>query len=147
MALLNIDDINVGDEYTEEIEFDEEQFASFISITRDTAGIHTNRDFSREKRFDDLVVHGFLLSVHFSRILGMELPGENTVIGTIDLKFHEPVYLGDVVRYRATVQRIIQPLGSVMLGLEIRKSSGSICVEGKTMCVFKDHNKGKTDRG
>jgi acyl-CoA thioesterase FadM len=52
------------------------------------------------------------------------------------------VYIGDVVKYRATVQRIIQPLGSVMLGLEISKSGGIICVEGKTMCVFKDHNKG-----
>ena len=145
MATLTIEDIQVGDEYTEEIEFGEDQFASFISITRDTAGIHTSREFSREKRFDDLVVHGFLLSIHFSRILGMELPGENTVIGTIDLKFHKPVYIGDVVRYCATVQRVIKPLGSVMLGLEIRKSNSTVCVEGKTMCVFKEYRQEKQD--
>ena len=146
MALLNIDDIQVGDRHVEEVTFDEEQFSSFINITRDTAGIHTNRAFSREKEFDNLVVHGFLLSVHFSRILGMELPGENTVIGSIDLKFHEPVYLGDVVSYSATVRRILQPLGSVLLDLEIKKSDGPVCVEGKTMCVFKSHQANKQDR-
>lgn len=147
MALLSIDDIQVGDSYAEEITFDEVQFSSFIDITKDTAGIHTSRAFSKEKQFDNLVVHGFLLSVHFSRMLGMELPGENTVIGSIDLKFHEPVYLGDVVRYCATVKRIIQPLGSVLLELEIKKSTGSVCVEGKTMCVFRNHRQDELNRG
>lgn len=147
MALLSLNDIRIGDSYTEEITFDEQQFASFINITRDTAGIHTSKAFSREKQFDNLVVHGFLLSVHFSRILGMELPGENTVIGSIDLKFHEPVYLGDVVKYSVTVKRIIQPLGSVLLELEVKKSTGSVCVEGKTMCVFKNHQPDKSNRG
>ncbi len=139
MALLTIDDIKVGDSYSEEVLFTEDKIVSFINITKDTAGIHTSKAFSKQKRFDNLVVHGFLLSLQFSRILGMELPGENTVIGSIDLKFHGPVYVGDKVKYIATVKRIIYPLGSVMLELVIQKSGELICVEGKTMCVFKGH--------
>jgi acyl dehydratase len=139
MAHLTIDDLQVGDSYAEEITFDEDQIALFIKITNDTSGIHTNREFSREKQFDNLVVHGFLLSVHFSRILGMELPGENIVIGSIDLKFHEPVYLGEVVSYSVTVTRVIHSLGSVLLELKITKPNGSVCVEGKSTCVFRKY--------
>jgi acyl dehydratase len=110
---------------------------TFAEITGDTAGIHVNRSFSEEKGFDGLVVYGLLLSAHFSRILGMELPGENTVIGSVDLNFHAPVYIGDSVTYTARVRRILRPLSSVLLDLRIEKSDGTLCVEGKASCVFK----------
>ena len=84
-----------------------------------------------------LVVHGLLLSTSFSRILGMEIPGENTVIGTVDLKFHEPVYVGDRVKYLVAVDRIIAPLGGIVLNLRITKSDGTVCVRGKSHCFFK----------
>jgi 3-hydroxybutyryl-CoA dehydratase len=137
MALLSIDDIEVGDSYSEEILFNEEKMAKFVNLTQDTAAIHINKYFSEQKGFHDLVVHGLLLSIQFSRILGMEIPGENTVIGSIELNFHAPVYLGDTVKYTATVKRILYPLGTVLLDLKIQKLDGKVCAEGKTTCVFK----------
>lgn len=137
MALLTLDSIKEGDSYSEEILFDKEKITNFIETSQDTAGIHINRDFSEEKGFQYLVVHGLLISIPFSRILGMELPGENTVIGNISLKFHAPVYLGDMVKYTATVKRILTPLGTVLLDLNVLKPDGTICVDGTTACVFK----------
>src|SRR5262245_60718327 len=137
MAALTLDQIKVGDSYTETIEFSGERMARFIQLTGDTAGIHISQSYSQTKGFDDRVVFGFLLSLHFSRILGMELPGENTVIGSIELNFHEPVYVGDTVAYTATVQRVVRPLGAVLLALRIAKADGTLCVEGKTTCAFK----------
>lgn len=137
MALLTLDDIKEGDSYSEEILFDKEKITSFILISQDSAGIHVDSDFSKEKGFQHLVVHGFLISIPFSRILGMELPGENTVIGNVSLKFHSPVYLGDMVKYTATVRRVLSPLGTVLLDLNVQKPDGTICVNGTTTCVFK----------
>jgi acyl dehydratase len=135
--LLTIDEITVGQTCTEEIEFTPELVAQFLRLTGDSAGIHTVESFSREKGFDGLVVYGFLLGVQFSRILGMRLPGENTVIGRIEMDFHAPVYIGETVTYQATVRRIIKPLGVVLLDLHVRKPDGTLCVEGKTTCAFK----------
>jgi acyl dehydratase len=137
LAAATIDDIEVGASHSEAIDLTSERMRSFIDFTRDSAGIHTSRSFSAEKGFENLVVHGFLLSVHFSRILGMELPGENAVIGSMELNFHEPVYVGDRVTYTATVKRVLRPLGAVHLDLLIEKSDGTLCVEGKTVCAFK----------
>lgn len=133
----SIDDAKVGDRYEERIVFDRDTLAGFIALTRDVAGIHTDRGFSSGKGFENLVVHGFLLSLHFSRILGMELPGEHTVIASIDLGFHEPVYLDDAVTYSAEVTRVLRPLRAVQLALRIEKSTGTLCVEGKSTCAFK----------
>ncbi len=144
MTIRKIEDISVGDSYQEEKLIDEATIQQFIHMTKDTAGIHTNVQFSGERGFEDLVVHGFLLSINFSRILGMELPGENTVIGSLELHFHNPVYVGDSVRYVVTVKRILKPLGTVLLDLLITKNDGTLCVEGKTTCAFKDtHSEGK----
>lgn len=137
MALLTLDNIKEGDSYSEDILFNKEKITRFIGISQDAAGIHVDRDFSKEKGFQHLVVHGFLISIPFSRILGMELPGENTVIGNISLKFHAPVYLGDTVKYTATVKRVLSSLGTVLLDLDIQKPDGTICVNGTTACVFK----------
>lgn len=137
MTLLAIDDIKVGDAYSETVQFTPETTERFLRLSRDTAGIHVDEAFSEQQGFEALVVHGFLLSLHFSRILGMELPGENTVIGSIDLQFHAPVYVGDSATFTATVRRILRPLGTVALDLLIRKQDGTVCVEGKTSCAFK----------
>jgi acyl dehydratase len=137
MAVLTIDEINIGDEYSKTVLFDKEKVIEFINFTQDTASIHIDKEFSNEKGFENLVVHGFGLSILFSRILGLELPGENTVIGSLNLDFHKPVYIGDTVEYTVTVKRIIKPLGSVSLELKASKTNvNETCVLGKAVCIF-----------
>ena len=140
MAILKIEEISVGDCYEEEQVIDKDNVQQFINVTKDKAGIHTNLEFSEDRGFQSLVVHGFLLSINFSRILGMELPGEDTVIGSLELHFFDPVYVGDSIRYVVTVKRILRPLGSVLLDLIIKKNDGSLCVKGKATCAFKTNN-------
>lgn len=138
MTRLRLDQVSVGDAYSEEVQIDEAAVSRFVGLTEDRAGIHVDRAFSARQGFSGLVVHGFLLSSRFSRILGMELPGENTVIGSVELNFHSPVYQGDTVTYSATVRRVLAPLRSVLLDLRIVKADGTLCVAGRTTCVFKD---------
>ncbi len=137
MPFEHIEEVKVGTTHRETRTFDAAMMARFIGFTEDRAGIHTDRDHSADMGFDDLVVHGFLLSTPFSRILGMELPGEQTVIGSMELNFHEPVYKGDIVEYTAKVIRVLKPLGAVLLELTIVKDDGTVCVKGKANCVFK----------
>jgi acyl dehydratase len=137
MRVDTIKDVIVGSKYTEKLYFDEKTVHRFINFTNDSAGFHVDQQYSVDRGFDDLVVHGFLLSTNFSRILGMELPGENTVIASLNLEFHEPVYVGDSVEYIVTVSRVMLSLGSVMLKLIINKKNGIVCVKGSASCFFK----------
>ena len=136
MAVLTLNEINIGDTYSKTVLFDKERVVEFINFTQDTASIHINKEFSNEKGFENLVVHGFGLSTIFSRILGLELPGENTVIGSLNLDFHKPVYIGDTVQYTVTVKRIVKPLRSVTLELKAINNTDETYVSGKAVCVF-----------
>ena len=133
---LAIDDIEVGATREEQVVLTAEKTSQFVHLSRDAALIHTDEAVARARGFDGLVVHGFLLGLHFSRIIGMELPGENAIIGSVELKFHQPAYVGDAVIFTVTVRRVIKPLGTVLLDLVARKQDGTLCVEGKTSCMF-----------
>jgi acyl dehydratase len=137
VATRTLADIEPGDAYAEAITLTAERVAQFIGLTRDRAGVHVDEGFSRQIGFDGNVVHGFLLCAYFSRILGMELPGENAVIGSVKLEFHEPVYVGETVEYRAEVRRVLRPLGSVHLDLRIEGPGGKRAVLGTATCAFR----------
>jgi acyl dehydratase len=137
LAARNLDDIRSGDFYVESITLTAERVAQFIGLTRDHAGVHVDESFSQRIGYETNVVHGFLLCAYFSRILGMELPGEKAVIGSVKLEFHEPVYVGETVQYRAEVRRVLKPLGSVQLDLTIEGSGGKRAVLGSATCAFR----------
>jgi 3-hydroxybutyryl-CoA dehydratase len=138
MALLSLDDIRAKGAHSERLAFTERDLQTFCIVSRDTAGIHMQADFARQKGFRDRIVHGFLAAVPFSRILGMELPGENAVIGSLQLEFRAPVYLGEEIEYTVTVGRVLAPLGTVVLDMRAAKADGTVCIEGKTTCVVRE---------
>ena len=133
----SIDDLQVGDRYVEDVVFTPEWTNRFLELSRDRSSVHVDADSAREQGYERLLVHGFLLGLAFSRILGMELPGEDAVIGSIDLKFHDAVYVGETVTYTTTVRRVLKPLATVALDLEARKADGTVCVAGGSTCVFR----------
>jgi 3-hydroxybutyryl-CoA dehydratase len=137
MAFLSLDDIRAKGSHAERVVFTQDQLSTFITLSRDTAAIHTDLAFATQKGFDGRVVHWFLAALPFSRILGMELPGEHAVIGSLHLDFRAPVYVGDDVLYTVTVTRIMAPLGTVALDLHALKSDRTACIDGKTTCVVK----------
>ncbi len=137
MARRTIDDIRAGDTYAEEVVVTPERLARFLELSRDTSSVHVDTAAAKEQGYDALLVHGFLVSLYFSRIIGMELPGENAVIGSIELRFHAPVYVGETATFAVTVHRVLRPLGSVALDLHVRKPDGTLCVEGRASCIFR----------
>ena len=51
MAKLEIDEIEIGDSHSEEVLFDLSKIQHFIEFSNDSAGIHVNDLFSKEKGF------------------------------------------------------------------------------------------------
>ena len=91
---LLLRDIEVGQSERETVTITEELLAGFVALSRDTAPAHTDVAHARSMGFDGCVVHGFLVGLGYSRLLGMFLPGGSTVIYSVDLKMLAPVYVG-----------------------------------------------------
>ena len=136
-SVPGIDAIAEGQEYSENVELDETRVSAFIALTGDTAPIHTDIEHAKRMGFPALVVHGLLVAAHYSRMLGMHLPGGNTVIHHIQLDMVQPVFVGETLTYTVSVSRVIAAVKTVKLNLSARKQDGTVVSRGQATCVFK----------
>jgi acyl dehydratase len=134
---LRMSEIEVGQARREAVEVTESLFRRFVELSGDTAPGHTDEAHARRMGFDRCVLHGFLVGMGYSRLLGMFLPGGNTVIHSIEMKMLAPAYVGDTLTYETKVVRIIEPVKSVQLELTAVNQNGVVVNKGTAICVFR----------
>ena len=67
----------------------------FKEITGDINPLHQSREFARKKGYTDRVGYGMLTASFLSTLAGVYLPGERSLIHSVETKFLKPVYVGD----------------------------------------------------
>ena len=132
-----LSDIKVGDEIISEFLVSEGKVSTFATLVDDFSPIHCDRDFAIKKGFEGTIAHGLLTSSFISGILGNKLPGPNSVINEINLKYHLPVYLENLIVVRIQVQRVITSVRAVSLDIKINeKKSLAMVLSGRAICSF-----------
>ncbi|MEX2449409.1 MAG: MaoC family dehydratase [Rhodospirillales bacterium] len=80
---------------------------TFAGISGDTNPVHINQEFARDTRFEGRIAHGMLVASFISTVIGTKLPGPGCIYLNQTLSFKAPVMVGDTVKARATVSRLI----------------------------------------
>jgi 3-hydroxybutyryl-CoA dehydratase len=133
---LTFDDLNVGDEVTEQRHFTQDMITAFAAISLDTAPVHEDPAYARSMGLETNIVQGLLVSSPFSRLLGMYLPGERTLLEKLTFKFRQPVFCDTQLLYHARIERLRPPLKIVQLSLRV--TCGDIeHVVGEAQCHLK----------
>ncbi|MDP4103736.1 MAG: MaoC family dehydratase [Bacillota bacterium] len=99
---LMYEDIQIGDTavFSKTItDFDIYQFAG---LTGDFNPMHIDNEFAKDTFFKERIAHGLLTGSFISTVLGMKLPGPNSIYLSQNFKFLAPVKIGDTVK--ATVK-------------------------------------------
>ena len=65
----------------------------FMTITGDKNPLHTNLEYAKEKGYSEKVVYGMLTSSILSTLAGMYMPGEHSLIHSVEINFVKPVFL------------------------------------------------------
>lgn len=130
-------DLSESDIATSEVVFTKELLGSFIAISHDNAPVHSSIEYAQSMGFRDQVVHGFLVGMPYSRLLGMNLPGPNTVIQNINLDMIKPVYIQDRIQYRVEIKSLIESVHGVKLKLTAQNQFGDIVNRGSALCIFR----------
>ena len=76
---------------------------AFADVSGDRNPLHTDAAFASRTQFKEVVVHGMYLGALLSRMIGMELPGLNSLLGASYLEFKKPVRVGDSIRVEGVV--------------------------------------------
>ena len=136
-APVSIEDLGQGQSFDRQVTLTEERLRQFVELSGDSAPAHVDAAHARALGFRDHIVHGFLVSVPYSAMLGMHLPGSNTVIQKLQLDMVAPVFVGDTLNYTVTVERIVPAVRAVVLSLSARNERNEVVSRGSATCVFR----------
>lgn len=103
MNEYRFDEISVGQTEQFEITITEELLDIFRAMTGDVNPLHQDDAFAKEHGYEGRVSFGMLTASFLSTLAGVYLPGRNSLIQSVDIKFSKPVYPGEKLTMKGTV--------------------------------------------
>jgi acyl dehydratase len=134
---LELCELSPGQSVVVELSIDEAQLRQFAELSGDFNPLHTDDAFARSKGFRGRVVYGALLVAKISEVIGMRLPGQNSVWASLSLEFLEPLYVDEPVQLEAVVLRTSPGTGLVELKLTLRRD-GKKLSKGRAEVIVVD---------
>ena len=118
----------------------ETDIVMFAGMSGDYNPVHMDREYAADTRFGQRIAHGMLTASFLSRLLGMELPGKESVYLEQTLKFKKPVFIGDTITATAEILEIDYERCIFTLSTICTNQDGIIVLsgEGKMMMPRKE---------
>ena len=141
-----LDDWKLGETFeTEGRTITEADVVAFAGLTGDYHQNHTNAEYMKDGQFGQRIAHG-LLGLAFSHglLFRLNIITDNSIalLGVEDWKFKEPIFFGDTIHVKLTVQEIrfskTKPdRGVLKLLFEIINQRGKLCQSGSKVFMMK----------
>ena len=141
MNHYSISDLSIGHKESFTTEITSAMFDKFREITGDINPLHNDKDFAKDLGHKDRVAFGMLTASFLSTLAGVYLPGERSLIHSVEIKFTKPVYIGDVLDISGEVTEINDTVNQIVLKVEIRNQNQEKVLRGKMKVGFLDERK------
>ena len=116
-------------------------FDKFKEITGDINPLHNNEDFAKDLGHKGRVAFGMLTASFLSTLAGVYLPGERSLIHSVETKFTKPVYIGDVLNVSGEVVEINDTVNQIVLRVAIKNQNEEKILRGKMKVGLLDERK------
>jgi 3-hydroxybutyryl-CoA dehydratase len=116
--------------FTHDFEVSRKVYEGFINVFKDRNELHTDEDFAKAKGFKSIVMHGNILNGFLSYFVGECLPLRNVIIHSQEIKFSNPVFLGDNLKLEANISDIYESVGVFEVSFKFKNQSGSSVARG-----------------
>jgi len=133
--VLALDELAPGLQACVEFEITAQQMQQFAELSGDFNPLHTDDAFARGKGFEGAVVYGALLVAKVSQLIGMRLPGRDSVWASVSLDFRKPLYVGQPAQVEGVVTEVSASTGMVALKLTVR-AAGKLLAKGTAEVVL-----------
>ncbi len=126
--------IAAGQRASRRLTITEDHVRKFAEISGDYNPLHFDAAFAARTRFGRLVVQGGLTTGLVHALVAMDMPGPGTVFLSQNWKFTAPVYIGDTITAEAEVLSVHPSKPVTELRVEIKRSDGTVVLEGEAWC-------------
>ena len=114
----------------------EEMMDAFRQISGDVNPLHMQKEFAQSQGYRDKVVYGMLTSSLLSQLVGVHLPGKYCLLQGMELKYLNPVYAGDTLTVKGTVDELHPSVKMAVIKVLIINQDGVKVVKGKINVGF-----------
>ena len=135
LVAFKASELTVGQSAVVEFVVSESDMLAFAELSGDHNPLHTNDEFAQSKGFLGRVVHGALMAAKVSQLIGMRLPGQDSVWTALSLDFRKPLYIGEAARVEGVVEAVSESGGIVRLKLTLRAGE-KLLAKGKAEVVI-----------
>lgn len=129
-------DIKIGDKFSTTREITDALIRAFAELSGDHNPIHLDDEFSAKTRFGKRIAHGMLSGAFISAVLGYEFQERKIVYLSQTMKFIAPVFIGDTITTTATVVRIREEKGIVILETICTNQHNEITLKGEAAVMI-----------
>lgn len=109
-----------------------EMVLAYAEVSGDHNPIHVDAEYARNSIFGGQIAHGMLGASMFSKLLGEDMPGNGTIYMAQDLKFLKPVYIGDEICARVTIEELLEK-GRARISTVVDNQKGERVIEGSAL--------------
>ena len=126
-----LDELDVGQTERVERTITAADVAAFAALSGDFNALHVDPEFAARTEFGQPVAHGFLHASLLSNLVGMKIPGPGALYLSQSIEFSAPVFIGDRLEARATIESIDRDTRIVTLATETLNQKGVPVMRGK----------------
>jgi acyl dehydratase len=131
--------IEQGQVYTEPFSFTQAEVIRFAELTGDHNPIHLDPDYAANTVFKKPIMHGILGASVFSKVLGMQFPGEGTIYLRQEMNFKRPMFVDAVYEAVMTVKEVNREKHTAVIETKImEKESGKVNLIGDAWIMNKE---------
>ena len=125
------EEITIGQKESFSVTITEEMQDSFRNITGDKNPLHASSEYAKEKGHKDRVVFGMLSASLLSTLAGVYIPGERSLIQSVEVKFRKPVYIGDTLSVEGVVSDKSDAVSTIVIKFVMTNQDGVKVLKGE----------------
>ena len=124
MNTYTFEELNVGMTESFTVTVTEQMMDAFTRLSGDVNPLHCDERYAVESGFPGRVVYGMLTASFYSTLAGVYLPGERSILQSVDSKFRSPVYIGDTLTVTGKVSEKNDTFRMITVKAEIINPDG-----------------------
>lgn len=128
--MLSENSISNGERYETKKLITDEGIKLFSNLSGDFNPIHIDESYASKSFFKKRIAHGMYYASFFSAIIANHLPGSGSIYLAQNLKFLNPVYIGDIVTSIVSVEEINKEKKYIFLKTLAFNQHGEKLIEG-----------------
>ncbi|MDQ0200728.1 MaoC family dehydratase [Neobacillus ginsengisoli] len=134
---LAYEDIQIGDSAVFSKTISEFDIYQFAGLTGDFNPMHIDEEFAKKTFFKERIAHGLLTGSFISTVLGMKLPGPNSIYLSQNFTFTAPVKMGDTIKAIVEVVEKRDDKKLIKLKTQIWNQREEMVVDGEALVMKK----------